>query len=516
MAMLQRPSTSPAAPGVLSHTGSASLGGSRKGSLAGSRRGSKVRRSSTGFRSRERFSAAAQRDLLETVDGILEKTMPIKAATAHLARLERQADEGVPTVAPEAITSAVEILTECLQRRLREAAETAILAGQNHLTKDGIDDVHRALENVKESGFLDDQLDLNDFERFSRNLDSKFLATKVVDPRDPTQAVKLTGLLHRHLQAPEADLHIMLTDATLAEVTQTILWMMVMSQKACDAVIKQGIVDVAAKMVLGPPNEHDAKEHPMAVIPELQGRLCQILAGVVVRACEDEEKSKRSAKAVSVFGGGGRRSLLGGLGGLGGGSPNSAEGDKALSFLLRIMKEKMECNDHSGVWSAVKALHIVAKRSTGAKKILMAEGLLMIQKASGYYRSLRHLPPATGKKPPEGPRISYEKPSFVDFPTAPALLRKPAGVMETLRKEESLANPRRIKRKKTLLDVGDQTNDNGNASLLGKEVEIDPLACLRVADRNILVLKLHYLERAVKSAGAELTRPFARRPGSAP
>jgi len=177
----------------------------------------------------------------------------------------------------------------------------------------------------------------------------------------------------------------------------------------------------------------------------------------------------------------------------------------------------MECNDHSGVWSAVKALHLVAKRSTGAKKILMVEGLPMIQKAYGYYRSLRHLPPATGKKPPEGPRISYEKPPFLDCPTTSALLRKPAGLMETIRIQQSLANPQKRKTLKTLLDVGDQTSDNTNVhSLLGKEVQIDPLACLRVADRNLMVLELHHLERAVLSAGAIMKRPFARRPGSAP
>lgn len=486
--------------------GNASVGSrlGSKGSRQVSRSNSKIRRSSTGF-----FSAAHQ-DLLDTVDGILEGTMPVKAATAHIRRCEKQLEDGAGTVAPEAIDSAVEILTECLRRRLREAAETAILVGRSHVTQEDVADVGRALLNAKESGFLDEDLDLHEFERLSRNLDVRWLVEKEVDPRDSAQARKCVNFLKRHLDAPAADVHVMLTDYTLAEVSQTLLWMMVASEKACDAVIKLGIVDTAAEMVLGPPNVHDAEERPMAETPELQGRLCHIIAGVAVRACDDEDKKKRTGNVAKLFAGG----LLKGL--AAGGGTHSAEGDKAVKLLLHIMKDKLEINEHGGVWAAVRALHLVAQRETGAKKILMAEGLPMIRKAYAYYRSLRVLPPRQPRQPPEGPRISYEKPTLLHSPTAPALWRKPPGVMESLRKQEELANPQKTIVRRTLLDmVGSDGTPNADApafSLLGllKEDEVEPLAYLRVTDRNVMTLKLHYLERSVVSASAKMKAPFAR------
>lgn len=481
-------------------------------SLGNSRRSSKRR--SISKNSELRFSIA-QQELLNTVDGILERTVPVKAAVAHIERLNKEIDQGVATVAPSAVDSAVEILTECFQRRLREAAETAIYAGRNHITKEDVDDVSTAVQNAKDSGFLDNKLDLTEFERLAKNLDAKWLATRVLDPRDPPQAKKLTGLLQRHLYATEADLHTMMTDATLAEIAQTLLWMIVANQKSCDAVIRTGIVDIAAQIMLGPANEHDAKNHPTAEIPELQLRLCHLLAGVVIRAVDDEDKTKQTAKVAGAF--------LGKLlrGAAGGGSPHTAEGEKAVKYLLRIMKEKMEINEHGGVWSAVRALHIIALRPTGGRKILMVEGLPMIQKAYAYYRSLRFLPPATERKPPEGPRISYSAPSLIAFPTPPALYRTPPGVMETLRKEEALANPQKTIKRKTLLDIGpDQTgaatDDAHEYSLFGllKEDDadqIEPLAFFRVTDRNIMVLKLHYLERAVQKASTAMKAPFARK-----
>jgi hypothetical protein len=257
----------------------------------------------------------------------------------------------------------------------------------------------------------------------------------------------------------------------------------------------------------------------MAEAPELQGRLCHILAGVVIRACDDEDKKKKTQRVAGLFG---KASLLSAM--AGGKTTHSAEGDKAVSCLLQIMKEKMECNEHGGVWAAVRALHIVAQSPTGAKKILMVEGLPMIRQAYAYYRSLRCLPPAIGRKPPEEPRSSYSKPALLHSPVEPALFRKAPGVMESLRKEEALANPtRKQSKRKTLLDmIGDDDAseladaDQGSNSLLAllKEDEVEEIAFLRATDRNVMVLKLHYLERAVVTASSAMKRPFARARGA--
>merc|ERR1719335_29826 len=113
--------------------------------------------------------------------------------------------------------------------------------------------------------------------------------------------------------------------------------MMVANTRACDAVIKGGVVAVCADLMLYPPNTHDAEERPMADTPELQGRLCHILAGVAIRACDDEDMHKKKSKVAGIFGA--KASLLASVSG--GKTPHSAEGDKAVISLLKILKEKM-------------------------------------------------------------------------------------------------------------------------------------------------------------------------------
>lgn len=461
--------------------------------------------------------SVAQQELLDTVDGILERTMPVETATAYIRCCQKEQEEGVGTVAPDAIESAIAITRECLQRRLREAAEIAILNGKNHITKEDVEYFQKAVENAtfaKQNDFLDDGLDLHEFERLSRNLDVRFLAKQEVDPRNSAQARHaaplLSGLLQRHLQAPDADLHVMLTDCTMAEIAQTLLCMLVASPKSGDAAIKSGIVDIVTNLMLYPPQTRDVEERPMAETPELQGRLCCILACVVIRSCDDEDVHKRKSKALGAFG-----AKMGLLGNLSGKTPHSAEGDKALSSLLRILKEKMELNEHSGAWSAVRALNVVAKRPSGAKKILMAEGLPLIQKAHAYYRSLRGLPPKQKPKKLLEPTISYESPSL-EFPKSPALWRSAPGVMETLRIEEAKANPQQKIRRKTLLDMVGP--DDEKVTLLGllKEDEAwtkAELAHLRVTDKNMMALQLRYLERAVESASVGWKRAFIRPQG---
>lgn len=487
------------------------------------------------------FASLEHERLLQTVHGVLDRTLPVGKAAEHINHLRELNDAGARVVAPEAVVSAVEILRECLRTRLREGSVSCILNGEKRIQKDEIDSIATDIANVRSSRVLDD-LNLQPFERLERNYQIRWSAKNEGSEDSVMHAKRLGGFLARRARPNQAEKHAMLTDLTVEQVCSALLRAMTLEhiepmkrtnellsaveveerekqhyrkklaaeerrRKVCEAVMKQRIVDVLRRLALGFPEYHI--KACCVENPELQMRLMQILAEIVILTSEEDFREKTKQKMGALLGG--KTSKFSMISDVKGGYEYSAEGAKAMELLLEVLAERLDCNQHAAVWGCIQALQRIAEHPTASRRIILSEGVPIIMRASAHYRSVRELPPTVERERPREPVVTLDAPDFLGANFLPAMDRKPPGVMERFRATQSMTDLRgKERRKSTLFDEGVPVKPGAKpvnpkleslAYLLCEEDEYDR-AYYRSTDRNLMVLQLHRLLRTVEASRA--------------
>lgn len=359
------------------------------------------------------YSAKAHETLNAHVNGLIGETHSAADVRRHFD--ESQETEGTALgVAPGSLDGAKNICKSVLRTRLRESATDAIYAGRNrdqHIGK-----FESSLSEAKASGWLDDEIRLDEFSHLLRNFQVRSQAGRT---RDHSTAESLVNQLHAHIQPPaegEAASALMLTDTTLVVILRSLLRMMLRSPEACNKLVDLGLVDVVSKLFSSEGLDYKV-QGPNPDFPEIQMCLARVLAEVVFQSCLESTSSvMRPDSRTRMY----SDELP---------APPSPEpppisgaAQLALSTLVGGLKQSLRRSEHAAVWAVIMSIQRLGQDPFACKQLLGAGLLPVLRNASTLYaeqESGGRLPLAMPRPKLRPPMTSQEIPGFIGAVTVP-------------------------------------------------------------------------------------------------
>lgn len=475
-----------------------------------------------------RYSPQAHDALNAHVTGLISETHSAAEVRRHLE--ESQEHEGTRAgVAPGSLNGAKSICKAVLKNRLRESASDAIYAGKNR--HETLGKFATSLSEARESGWLDDEVKLDEFSHLLQNFQARSAAgTECCDFRT---AGSLMKQLHARTQPPgEGEEPIALTDTTLVSILLSLLRMMQRSSEACDKLVELGLVDVVSKL-FSADGLHYKVQGPNPDFPEVQVILARVLAEAALQSAQKSTKTVlESRMRTTSFTDDGKPIPPPEP------PPLSDEAQLAIRTLVRGLKQSLRRSEHAAVWAVMVSLHCLAKEPFACKHLIEAGLLAALASARQLYSeqsSSGRLPLAVPRPSQRPPDVGKELPNFIGAVAQPPALNRTASTAKErwLVKAESMPElsfqPRRnsaqflagspvAKQKKKrgyespLAKVGKMAlnksapPDDSFPSLLWLvgEDSVDKEAFYRVCDRSFMLLQVRKLLRAMEDMPQEM------------
>jgi len=374
-----------------------------------------------------RYSPQAHDALNEHVNGIISETHSVAAVNRHFE--ESQELEGTAAgVQPGSVASAKNICKAVLKTRLRESATDAIYAGRRRNEHPGkLSSFASSCANAKASGWLDDELKLDEFSHLLKNFQVRSEAGQ--ECRDHTTAESLINQLYAHIEPPaEGDRQIeRLTDTSLSAILLSLLRMMQRNPEACNKLVDLGLVVVVSRLFCSDGLDYKV-QGPNPDFPEVQMCLARVLAEVALQSARESTNSVRLDPRLT-------RSMALGDNGQDGKPvpkppeppPISAQAQWAIATLVAGLRQSLRRSEHAPVWAVITACQRLADDPFACKQLLAAGLLSALRNARQIYAeqsSGGRLPLAVPRPKERPPMLTKAIPTFVGAVSMPPALTK--------------------------------------------------------------------------------------------
>eukprot|EP00927_Polykrikos_kofoidii_P036697 TRINITY_DN30982_c0_g1_i1.p1 TRINITY_DN30982_c0_g1~~TRINITY_DN30982_c0_g1_i1.p1 ORF type:complete len:527 (+),score=61.99 TRINITY_DN30982_c0_g1_i1:274-1854(+) len=337
-----------------------------------------------------------------TVTRFIEGQQNVKDVVRHINKV--QSTFGNDTV-PKPVEIASSIVKSVITSRLRESASCAIQSGKTKVDPSTVRTLADSLRDAKVSGYVEDDVDFEDFERFLRNLEVK---TRLSDDEKKPSVSWLLEQLNIHAKPSPGEP--CLTDVTLTCVCRELLKEMRKDDEVCNQVAKSGGISHARRILLGDMNE--AREVAIGPqYPEMQACLCGILGQVASQGARYGQMNSRHKRLAKVL----RQNDPFVKGPVAESGPTDAQ--VALDILLACLRSGVKRSEHSLVWASLIGLQQAGGNPLNRRHLILQGIILWLRRALEIYEDAdQALPKAMPRPAAFSKTVHCEPPPFITLP----------------------------------------------------------------------------------------------------
>jgi len=304
----------------------------------------------------------------QTISDFIEDKVPVDHIVKHI-------DGSKDVIHPSFINTATAVVKGVVSSRLRERATEAIHSGKKKVSIEHIDRLKKSLSDAKACGYLEDDVDLSEFEVFLNNLEVR---AKAADSGNPSSASWLCQQIQIHAVPPEKE-------TPASEMTITVVCAALLKALQRDptvtlkALARHSALDNLRKILLGDPK---SLKDSGPQYPELQVVIAMLLAEIALTHANEAYKKQQNQRILMPMGSSSRLAAFrGSVGGTGG------DAQLCLDILLAGLRSGVQRSEHSLVWAVLKAIRHTSENIKNKQHLLMEGIIPLLKRTMEFYQA---------------------------------------------------------------------------------------------------------------------------------